>query len=69
VANNNIHQNWNNNIAEAAVKAFAPHRRGVNGPVTERRPRECLEMLSLAQTYKYRNIAFLNFLREEVKLK
>jgi hypothetical protein len=59
---------WNNNNAEAAVKAFALHRRGVNGQVTERRLREYLNMLSLAQTCRYRNISFLDVLRRKVTL-
>lgn len=59
---------WNNNNAEAAVKAFAQHRRSVNGVVTEPRLREYLKMLSLAQTCRYRNIPFLDFLRRRAGL-
>jgi hypothetical protein len=59
---------WNNNNAEAAIKAFALHRRGVNGKVNERRLRQYLEMLSLAQTCRYRNISFLDFLRGKVNV-
>jgi predicted RecB family nuclease len=57
---------WNNNNAEAAIKAFAQHRRGVNGMMNERGLREYLEMLSLAQTCRYRNISYLDFLRRKV---
>ena len=58
---------WNNNNnAEAAIKAFAQHRRGVNGQVGEKGLREYLEMLSIAQTCRYRNLTFLNFLRRKV---
>jgi predicted RecB family nuclease len=59
---------WNNNNAEVAIKAFAIHRRGVNGQVTERRLREYLNMLSLAQTCRYRNMSFLDFLRGKAGL-
>ncbi len=64
-----LHQDnvpWNNNNAEAAVKAFALHRRGVNGQVNARGISEYLEMLSIAQTCRYRNISFLDFLRRKV---
>jgi hypothetical protein len=53
----------NNNNAEAAIKAFVLHRRGVSGNVTERPLREYLNMLSLAQTCWFRNVTFLDFLR------
>jgi hypothetical protein len=56
---------WNNNNAEAAVKAFAQHRRGVNGVMHVRGLREYLQMLSLAQTCRYRNISFLRLLRKK----
>ena len=56
---------WNNNNAEAAIRAFALHRRGVNGQVTERRLQEYLNMLSLAQTCRYRNLSFLDVLRRK----
>jgi hypothetical protein len=59
---------WNNNNAEVAIKAFAQHRRGVNGQVTERRLQEYLNMLSLSQTCRYRNVSFLEVLRRKVKL-
>ena len=54
---------WNNNNAEAAAKAFALYRRGVNGQIGEKGLRDYLNMLSLAQTCRYRNIPFLDFLR------
>ena len=56
---------WNNNNAEAAVKAFAYHRREVNGKVSEKGLREYLQMLSLAQTCRFRNISFFDFLRRK----
>lgn len=59
---------WNNNNAEAAIKAFAQHRRSVNGMVTQSRLPEYLDMLSLAQTCRYRNVSFLNVLRRKVTL-
>ena len=59
---------WNNNNAEAAVKAFALYRRGVNGQVGEKGIRNYLQMLSIAQTCKYRNLSFLDFLRNKIGL-
>jgi len=56
---------WNNNNAEAAIKAFAQYRHGVNGRGNERGIRDHLEMLSIAQTCRYRNISFLSFLRRK----
>ncbi len=56
---------WNNNNAEASIRAFALYRRGVNGQVGEKGMREYLEMLSLAQTCRFRNISFLDFLRHK----
>jgi predicted RecB family nuclease len=56
---------WNNNNAETAIKAFAQHRRGVNGQVSEKGLREYLEMLTVAQTCRYRNISYLDFLRRK----
>jgi len=59
---------WNNNNAEAAVKAFALHRRSVNGMVSAHRLPQYLEMLSLSQTCRYRNISFLDVLRRKLVL-
>ncbi len=59
---------WNNNNAEAAIKAFAQHRHNVNGQVTEGGIREYLSMLSVSQTCRYREISFLDFLRGEAGL-
>lgn len=56
---------WNNNNAEAAVKAFAQHRRGVKGQMHVRGITEYLEMLTVAQTCRYRNISFLGFLQKK----
>jgi len=55
---------WNNNNAEAAVKAFAQHRRGVKGQMHVRGITEYLQMLTVAQTCRYRNISFLGFLQK-----
>ena len=57
---------WNNNNAEAAAKAFAQHRHGVKGRGSERGLQDFLKMLSLAQTCRYRQISFLDFLRHKV---
>jgi hypothetical protein len=56
---------WNNNNAEAAVKAFAQHRRGVKGQMHVRGITEYLQMLTVSQTCRYRNISFLSFLRKQ----
>jgi predicted RecB family nuclease len=56
---------WNNNNAEAAVKAFAQHRRGVKGQMHVRGITEYLQMLTVAQTCRYRNISFLCFLQKK----
>jgi hypothetical protein len=56
---------WNNNNAEAAVKAFAQHRRGVKGQMHVRGITEYLQMLTVAQTCRYRNISFLSFLQKK----
>jgi predicted RecB family nuclease len=56
---------WNNNNAEAAVKAFAQHRRGVKGQMHVRGITDYLQMLTIAQTCRYRNISFLSFLRKK----
>ena len=54
---------WNNNNAENAIKAFAQHRRGVKGMMREIGLSEYLQMLSVAQTCRYRNLSFLEYLR------
>lgn len=56
---------WNNNNAEAAIKAFAQHRRGVKGQMHVRGLTEYLQMLTVAQTCRYRNISFLDFIRNK----
>lgn len=56
---------WNNNNAEAAVKAFAQHRRGVKGQMHVRGITEYLQMLTVAQTCRYRNLSFLSLLRKK----
>lgn len=54
---------WNNNNAEAAIKAVALYRREVDGLPTPNRLQEYLVLLSLHQTCKYRGINFMNFLK------
>ena len=56
---------WNNNNAEAAIKSFALYRRCVNGQVSANGLHDYLPMLSIAQTCRYRNISFLDFLRHK----
>jgi len=56
---------WNNNNAEAAVKAFAQHRHGVKGQMHVRGITEYLQMLTVAQTCRYRNISFLSLLQKK----
>ena len=53
---------WNNNNAEAAAKAFAQHRHGVKGRGSENGLKDYLKMLSLAQTCRYRDLSFLDFI-------
>ncbi|MCW5912136.1 MAG: TM0106 family RecB-like putative nuclease [Cyclobacteriaceae bacterium] len=54
---------WNNNNAEAAIKAVALYRREVDGLPTPKRLQEYLILLSLHQTCKYRGISFIEFLK------
>jgi Transposase IS66 family len=54
---------WNNNNAEHAVKAFASLRRVIDGKTTEKGLRDFLILLSICETCKYKNVAFLDFLR------
>jgi predicted RecB family nuclease len=53
---------WNNNNAEAAIKAVALYRRESDGLTTKKRIQENLTLLSIQQTCKYREINFLKFL-------
>ena len=59
---------WNNNNAEYAIKAFAMFRHRVNGQVSESGLKEYLQLLTMAQTCRYRGISFLDFLRRKVGL-
>jgi transposase len=54
---------WNNNNAEHAIKAFAMLRHVIEGMTTEKGLREYLVLLSMYQTFKFRNVSFLDFLR------
>lgn len=56
---------WNNNNAEAGIKAFVQHRRNVNGQFNDNGLKDYLSMLTIAQTCRYRNISFLDFMRRE----
>jgi hypothetical protein len=56
---------WNNNNAEVAIKAFAQHWRGIKGQMKEVGLSLYLEMLTLSQTCRYRNLSFLNLLRKK----
>ena len=53
---------WNNNNAEVAIKAFAQHRRGVNGQFNTTGLKPYLSMLTISQTCRYREISFLHYL-------
>jgi hypothetical protein len=44
------------------------HRRGTNGRMSERLLHEYLKMLSLAQTCRYRNVSFLDYLRRKATI-
>jgi hypothetical protein len=56
---------WNNNTAENAVKRFVSRRKVVGSPFTEDGIRDYLLMLSIAQTLRYRNASFWQFLLSE----
>jgi predicted RecB family nuclease len=53
---------WNNNNAEHAIKHFAKYRRLVNGRVRTVGLKNYLELLSLYETCRYKEIGFLGFL-------
>jgi hypothetical protein len=54
---------WNNNNGENAIKPFAKYRRDNDGLFTEKSIKEYLDLLSIQQTCKYRDISFLEFLK------
>ena len=54
---------WNNNNAEAAIKAIALYRREADGLATKNRIQETLTLLSIEQTCKFRGINFFEFLK------
>ena len=58
---------WNNNNAEHAIKAFAMLRRDFNGLSTEKGIRDYLILLSICETFKYKGLDFLDFLRSGEK--
>jgi hypothetical protein len=53
---------WNNNTAEHAIKAIARFRELYDGQMGEEGLLECLVLLSVQQTCKYRGVSFLKFL-------
>ena len=55
---------WNNNNAEAAIKAVAIYRRENDGFPTKRGIQDYLTLLSIHQTCKYRNVKFFDFLQK-----
>jgi len=58
---------WNNNNAEHAMKAFAALRDVIEGPATPVGIEEYLILLSVAETCRYKNVDFLEFLRSREK--
>ena len=58
---------WNNNNAEHAIKAFARVRDVIGGSSSKKGVDEYLTLLSIAQTCKYQEIDFLDFLRSGEK--
>lgn len=56
---------WNNNNAEHGIKHFAAYRKVVDGLFSINNIDEYLILLSIFQTCQYRNIEFLNFLRNK----
>lgn len=54
---------WNNNNAEAAIKAVALYRREYDGLPTKRGIQDYLTLLSIQQTCKYQGLNFFEFLR------
>jgi len=58
---------WNNNNAEAAIKAIAVYRRENDGIPTQKGIQDYLTLLSIEQTCKYRGLSFFEFLRSGEK--
>lgn len=58
---------WNNNNAEAAIKAFALYRKQTDGLSTKKGVEEYLTLLSIQQTCKYRGINFFEFIKSGEK--
>ena len=54
---------WNNNNAEAAIKAVALYRREYDGLPTKKGIQDYLTLLSIQQTCKYQGVNFFEFLR------
>jgi predicted RecB family nuclease len=53
---------WNNNNAEAAIKAVALYRREYDGLPTKKGIQDYLTLLSIQQTCKYQGVNFFEFL-------
>ena len=53
---------WNNNNAENAIKGFTTLRNVIGGSSTPKGLKESLDLLSIAQTLRNRNVSFLEFL-------
>ena len=53
---------WNNNNAEHAIKYLAKYRRLVNGRVSTKGLKDYLELLSVYETCRYKEVGFLDFL-------
>ncbi|NVN91199.1 MAG: IS66 family transposase [Desulfuromonadales bacterium] len=58
---------WNNNNAEHAIKPFASIRQDISGLTTEKGLNECLILLSMSETCKYRGLEFLDFMKSKEK--
>jgi hypothetical protein len=58
---------WNNNNAEHAAKALASLRDVIERPATPVGIEEYLILLSVAETCRYKNVDFLEFLRSREK--
>jgi hypothetical protein len=54
---------WNNNSAEHAVKAFVLLRKVIGGASTKKGISDYLVLLSIYETCKRNDVAFLDFLR------
>ncbi len=58
---------WNNNAVEHAIKLLATHKNKNLTFFRESRMEECLKIMSIYQTCKYKGISFLKFLLSKDK--